>query len=364
MESIPKVIHYCWFGRKEKPLLVELCIESWKKNLTGYTFIEWNEDNFDTKINTYTDEAYTKKKFAFVSDFVRLYVLYNYGGIYLDTDTEILKPLDGFLHHEAFSGFEDIGKLPTCIIGGKKGNSFIKTLLDEYETARFIKPDGSMDLTTNVERITRHVKSISVNINDDIKLVCKGFTVYPRTYFCPIIWGFSKQCFSDDTHTIHHFAGSWNPKKKLIGKEKLKVKKQLLSSYLLYDQTKLVAIYGTGRHTVDLINNYEKYFGDIKSKLLFIVSDLSKTSNEFFGNSVISCADISRYEIDEIIISSYLHEQQMYDNLMKCSVNKDIIRRIYDKYDALVFDDPAADDVFDLFLKHTNLHEYYCVDTN
>ena len=103
---IPKVIHYCWFGRGKLPKLAKKCIKSWKKYLPDYKIIEWNEDNFDINSNQYVREAYEAKKYAFVSDYVRLYALYNYGGIYMDTDVEVIKSLDEFLIHEAFSGFE------------------------------------------------------------------------------------------------------------------------------------------------------------------------------------------------------------------------------------------------------------------
>ena len=102
--SIPKKIHYCWFGRGQMPELAIKCLASWKKNLPDYEVIEWNEDNFDINSNRYVKEAYESKKYAFVTDYVRLYVLYNHGGIYMDTDVEVLKPLDVFLVNRAFTG--------------------------------------------------------------------------------------------------------------------------------------------------------------------------------------------------------------------------------------------------------------------
>ena len=109
---IPKVIHYCWFGKKPLPPLAVNCIDSWKKFCPDYEIIEWNEKNFDINSNTYVREAYENKKWAFVSDYVQLYALYNYGGIYMDTDVQVLKPLDAFLNDQAFSGFEAYDRVP------------------------------------------------------------------------------------------------------------------------------------------------------------------------------------------------------------------------------------------------------------
>ena len=136
--SIPKVINYCWFGRGELPDDTKRYIETWKKNCPDYKIIEWNEDNFDIHSNTYVEEAYIAKKYAFVTDYVRLYVLYNNGGIYMDTDVEILKPIDRFLNEKAFSSFENNNTLSTGIMGAEKGNLWIKDLMDEYNYIHFI----------------------------------------------------------------------------------------------------------------------------------------------------------------------------------------------------------------------------------
>ena len=122
---IPKKIHYCWFGKGEKPKLVKDCIDSWKKNCHDYEIIEWNEDNFDININAYVKEAYECKKYAFVTDFVRLFVLKKYGGVYMDTDVEVIKSLDGFLKHHAFSSFENNDYIPTGIMASEKNNKWI-----------------------------------------------------------------------------------------------------------------------------------------------------------------------------------------------------------------------------------------------
>ena len=128
--SIPKKIHYCWFGNNDKPKIVMKCIETWKRILPDYEIIEWNENNFDINSNKYVKEAYENKKYAFVSDYVRVYVLYNIGGIYLDTDVEVFKPLDKFLKEDSFWGFEEKNYIATSTIGAKAGNKLIKQFLD------------------------------------------------------------------------------------------------------------------------------------------------------------------------------------------------------------------------------------------
>ena len=139
---IPKIIHYCWFGRNPLPPLAKKCIASWKKHLPEYEIKEWNEDNFDLDMFPYDREAYDNRKFAFVTDIVRLYALYNEGGIYMDTDVEVLKSLDGFLHHTAFSGFENETDVPTGIMASEKGGLWAKENLEYYNGRHFVKSDG------------------------------------------------------------------------------------------------------------------------------------------------------------------------------------------------------------------------------
>ena len=105
---IPKIIHYCWFGRKPLPPLAVKCIESWKKYLPDYTIKEWNEDNFDINIVPYTREAYEVGKYAFVSDYARFYILYHHGGLYFDTDVEVIRPMDDLVGRGAFLAWDVI----------------------------------------------------------------------------------------------------------------------------------------------------------------------------------------------------------------------------------------------------------------
>ena len=211
--GIPKKIHYCWFGKGPKSELAIRCIESWKKYCPDYEIIEWNEENFDINSNIYVKEAYDSKKYAFVTDYVRLYVLYKYGGIYMDTDVEVLKPLDKFLNHKAFSSFENNNCIPTGIIGSEKNNEWIKTLLSDYDNIHFIK-NGKMDLTTNVTRITEStIKNYGLNPVSSYQELGNGIvTMYPYDYFCPKDHYTQKINITENTYTIHHFSGSWLPK--------------------------------------------------------------------------------------------------------------------------------------------------------
>lgn len=205
---IPKTIHYIWFGRNQFPELVNKCIESWKEYCPDYKFILWNEDNFDLDSCQFVKEAYEKKKYAFVSDYVRLEVLYKFGGIYLDTDVEITKNLDHFLYHRAFSGFEDNKNIPTGIIASEKEHSLFKELLSYYNNRPFIKEDGTYDMITNVEVITHQLLKKGFTPNNKLQTV-DGFTLYPNDYFCPINPTNGVSNMTDNTHTIHHFNGSW-----------------------------------------------------------------------------------------------------------------------------------------------------------
>ena len=208
---INKTIHYCWFGRNKKSGLIENCIESWKKYLPNYEIIEWNEENFDIDSNLYVSEAYKAKKWAFVSDYVRLWALYNYGGLYFDTDVEVLKGFDVFLSEHAFSGYESNNSLTTAVIGAEKGDKLINKLLDYYTDRHFDLGNGLYDTKTNTDSISEQMISWGMHLNGR-KQTFNGFTVYPQIYFCPNnftrIWNKP----SPKSYAIHHFDQSWRAK--------------------------------------------------------------------------------------------------------------------------------------------------------
>ena len=214
--SIPKIIHYCWFGKNPYPELTKKCINSWKKYCPDYEIIEWNEDNFNVNCNQYTKEAYDAKKWAFVTDYVRLFALYNYGGIYLDTDLELIKPIDSFLTYPAFSGFENEYMIPTAIMGSEKGNDWIKSLLKHYDNEHFVSKDGSLNLTTNVEIITKITKNLyDIELNNTFQMVDGKFALFPNYYFCPKEYFSEKITITEQTYAIHHFSSSWKNVKEL-----------------------------------------------------------------------------------------------------------------------------------------------------
>lgn len=206
---IPKTIHYCWFGRNPLPESVLKCIESWKKHLLDYEIIEWNEDNFDISCNQYVKEAYDSCKFAFVTDYVRLFALYTVGGVYMDTDVEVLVSFNQFLHHHAFSGFETDGNVPTGMMAAEKGSNWIKDLLDQYDNRHFIMSDGSLDMTTNTTVITNYMVGKGLKLNNTYQDFPGLCTMYPSEFFCPKDHRTGVIHCTPKTVCIHHFSGTW-----------------------------------------------------------------------------------------------------------------------------------------------------------
>ncbi len=242
---IPKKIHYCWFGRGPKNELALKCIESWKKYLPEYELKEWNEDNFDLDLYPYAKEALENRKFAFVTDVVRLYALYTEGGIYMDTDVEVLKTYDPFLHHLMFSGFETNNTVPTGMMAAEKGSSWAKELLDQYNGRKFVKEDGTFDMTTNTVVITQYMVSKGLKLNNTFQDIPGLCTMYPAEYFCPKDHRTGQIKCTSNTVCIHHFAGSWR-RHTILGdlKHYLKIK---LSSLLGDSITTPLADLVTGR---------------------------------------------------------------------------------------------------------------------
>ncbi|WP_455765225.1 glycosyltransferase family 32 protein [Gemmiger formicilis] len=207
--SIPKIIHYCWFGGNPLPEDAKRYIESWKKFCPDYQIIEWNEETFDLNSVAYVKEAYEEKKWAFITDYVRLFALDKMGGVYMDTDVEVLKNLDAFLDDEGFSGFEREDAILTGIMAAEKDNPFINELLHEYDDIHFRRADGTLDLTTNVTRITNCALKHGLKL-DNSEQNFWHYTIYPKDYFCPKDYVTGQILLTENTYTIHHFSGSWH----------------------------------------------------------------------------------------------------------------------------------------------------------
>lgn len=228
---IPKIIHYCWFGGKPLPTDAKKCIDSWKKHLPDYEIKEWNESNFDIKSNRYVCEAYENRKFAFVTDYVRLYALVTEGGIYMDTDVEVLKSFDTFLHLNAFSGFENNNFVPTGMMASEKGGRWVTDLLSEYKERPFVLDDGTFDMTTNTLSITKYMLTKGLVQNNTYQDFYGLVTIYPSEYFCPKDHASGIIELTPKSVCIHHFAGSWLPKK-----DKYRHKMKLFCQHILGTQ--------------------------------------------------------------------------------------------------------------------------------
>lgn len=214
---IPKIIHYCWFGGNPLPELAEKCIQSWKKYLPDYEIIEWNEENFNLDEYIFTREAYDSKKFAYVTDVVRLHALKTKGGIYMDTDVEVLKNLDSFLHNHAFSGFESDMSLPTGIMASIQNGQWVAEMLKYYKDRKFLDNKKKPILTTNVVVISNLMKGKGFLLNNSFQTIKEYITFYPSEYFCPKSPSTGFINITENTYCIHHFAGSWaDPPTKII----------------------------------------------------------------------------------------------------------------------------------------------------
>ncbi|WP_204585146.1 glycosyltransferase [Collinsella intestinalis] len=235
--SIPKIIHYCWFGGGSFGDKETACIESWQKYLPDYEIRRWDETNFDITCCDYVEEAYEARKWAFVSDFARFQILYEYGGLYFDTDVELVKPINDIVERGAFMGMEEdcstegnggedsaIKVNPGVGLGTPPGAELFAAILDSYKSAHFISPAGDNDETTVVERVTAFLWERGLRNVIGIQKVA-GFYLYPAEYFCPLDFDSGELNITSNTRSIHWYGATWlSPSQKL----ELRVKRALI----------------------------------------------------------------------------------------------------------------------------------------
>ncbi len=211
---IPKVIHYCWFGSTPKGEKERKCIESWKKFCPDYSIKEWNESNTDMDMIPFVKSAFEQKKYAFASDVIRLQILYDYGGIYFDTDVEAVKNFDDLLNCRGFIGFENNDYVNTgqCV-AAEKGNPFIKEMLDYYKALD--SDDETKDFIGCPIVNTEILKNHGLRLNGE-KQCIEGFNIYPKDYFNPYDDPTGRLNVTDNTYSIHWYSKSWMSKKEVL----------------------------------------------------------------------------------------------------------------------------------------------------
>lgn len=209
---IPKIIHYCWFGRNPKPESVLRYIQTWKDKMPDFEIKEWNEDNFDIERLAFTREAYEKGKYAFVSDVARIYALINEGGIYFDTDVAVIKRIDDrLMRQSSFVGFEDESLVGTAIIASEPNHPFWIKFFSYYGKHKFILEDNSLNMIPNVNILTKMLMENGLLCNNSYQTI-ENVTIYPKDYFSPKSYLTGKTKRTINTYTVHDFAGSWLPK--------------------------------------------------------------------------------------------------------------------------------------------------------
>lgn len=214
---IPKVIHYCWFGHNGMSENEMKCIDSWRKHCPGYRIVEWNERNFDVSVCQYVQEAYDKGKWAFVSDYARFKILYQNGGLYFDTDVELIRPIDDIVAAGPFMGCEhdancDEGIMvnPGLGLGCEAGDKICYEVLESYEKDAFVFSNGSINYQTIVIRVTDILKRNGLLGVSGIQNI-SGMSVYPAEYFNPKDFFTGELSITENTRSIHHFNMSWVP---------------------------------------------------------------------------------------------------------------------------------------------------------
>lgn len=308
-QQIPKIIHYCWFGGKPLPELVQKRIASWKKFCPDYEIKEWNESNYDITKNNYMNKAFENKQWAFVSDYARLDIIYEYGGIYFDTDVEVVRPLDDLLNLKGFAGVEH----EKTLTGEKLCNTglgfgaipklpIIKEFRDNYEHINFIKEDGSFNQTVCSVFQTSILLKKGLKFDNSIQEI-EGLTIFPAEYFAPKEYFSGKITLTKNTYSIHHFDAYWvNNGLGMIKKDKL----DNWGIVLTPEEEKIL-------YTEILYNDF-----NIKTKqdLLVAVGIMEKifsTANKYFENdNLYQTVQTSIFRLSEASIKNKVTSLKLY----------------------------------------------------
>lgn len=229
---IPKIIHYCWFGGKPLPESAKKCIASWRKFLPDYEIKRWDETNFDVNMIPYTKQAYAARKFAFVSDYARFWILYKFGGLYFDTDVEVIKSLDDIIEAGPFMGCENpysegssprnLSVAPGLGLGANPKLGLYREILDFYENTEFVTPDGKSDPETVVTYVTKIFLEKGLKNTNEMQTVA-GVNIYPAEYFCPISTEDGKLRRTANTRSIHWYDQTWQSPIRKYGRKVLLV---------------------------------------------------------------------------------------------------------------------------------------------
>lgn len=214
---IPKIIHFCWLSKDSYPLKIQHCMDSWKRHLPDYEIVLWDTKRFDVNQSVWVKQAFEKKKYAFAADYIRFYALYHYGGIYLDSDVEVLRNFDDLLHLPYFLGAEYAGTIEAAVMGAEKNSDWVKECLDYYEDREFIKPDGAIDihrLPDIMGQVLKEKKSIVNLSKDEVNTYDREdmnthIYLFPNDYFSSKIFDSRRVILSPETYTIHHYQNSW-----------------------------------------------------------------------------------------------------------------------------------------------------------
>lgn len=242
MRKIPKIVHYCWFGNGEKPDNIKAYIETWKAKMPDYIFMEWNEQNFDmAKSIPYVRQAYDARKYAFVSDYARIQALYQFGGIYLDTDVEVKKPFEEFLEDKSMVlGFESDRSLLTAFIAVEKEHPYIGEFLESYADRDFLKEDGSYDMTVINDGFSKLMESKGIDLNrNEYQELPGDISIYPVEVFCGFDVNNWHEDITDKTCTVHYMNSSWVSGKQGMKRRVIQTLQKILG-YGNYDKLRQV----------------------------------------------------------------------------------------------------------------------------